>query len=535
MTRLPPNEFAAFVGIDWATTKHDVCMLAAGSETRECRGLEHTPATIDAWVNPLRQRCKEQPIAMGLELNNGPIVYALRTDDFLVLLPGNPLPLARDRDAFTPSHAKDDPPDAELQLERLLKHRDTLKPLQPQSPAIRALAQLVTHRRRLVSDPVRRTNRLTSTLKNYFPQVLQWWHDQDTAIFCDFLAPWPTLKAVQLARRATLARVFHAHHVRYADVIDERIQAIKGATPLTTGAGVSVPPALLVQALVTPLRVTLPARADFDTAIAQRAQRHPDFPLFDTLPGAGAVLAPRLLVACGEQRERYASAEALQKYAGSAPVTERSGNKTWVPWRLQCPKVLRQTFVEWAAASIRHSFWARPYAEQQRDKGTAHQAAVRALACQWLRLLFRCWQNRRPYDASVSLNALQRRGAPLMPNLATSSSREFCTFRCLDKGLANAGGKQICLACHVSRNADRRCAMAICFPAQTLSLLQGFAPCFTAPSFAYFQAYGWALMGVEGRQCLTRLARGACFHHRALSRGETWRKSSGIMSPCSRC
>ena len=87
---------------------------------------------------------------------------------------------------------------------------------------------------------------------------------------------------------------------------------------------------------------------------------------------------PRLLVAFGAQRERFTSAEALQKYAGMAPVTERRGKKSWGHWRLQCPKFRRQTFVEWAAESIRHAFWAQVYDQQQRDTGKAHQAAVRA-------------------------------------------------------------------------------------------------------------------------------------------------------------
>jgi transposase len=356
-----------------------------------------------------------------LELNKGPLVYALRKYEFLVLFPINPLTLAKYREAFTPSHAKDDPTDAELQLELLLKHRDKLKPLNSQSPAMRALEQLVEHRRRLVGDKVRLTNRLTSALKNYFPHVLQWFDDKDTTIFCDFLAQWPTLKAVQLARRTTLEGFFRTHHVRYADVIDQRIRAIKSATPLTTDEGIIAPNALLVQALVTQLRVTLQAIETFDSAIAQRAQSHPDFPLFAALPGAGAVFAPRLLVAFGEQRHRYTSADELQKYAGIAPVTERSGNNTWVHWRLQCPTFLRQTFVEWAAASTQHSFWARTYYQQQRDKGASHQAAVRALAFKWIRILFRCWQNRTPYDESVYLNALQRRGSPLIHNLARGS------------------------------------------------------------------------------------------------------------------
>lgn len=409
--------FAAFVGLDWADAKHDICLQAAGTERREFLVLEHRPEAIDAWVQTLRTRFNGQPVAVCLELNKGPIVSALRTYEFLVLFPVNPLTLAKYREAFTPSRAKDDPTDAELQVELLLKHRDKLTPLSPQSPTMRALAQLVEQRRRLVGDKVRLTNRLTSALKNYFPHVLQWFQEKDTGIFCDFLSHWPTLKAAQLARRTTLERFFRAHHVRSADVITTRIEAIKSAVALTTDEGVVTPNTLLVQALVAQLRVTLQAIADFDKAIAQRAQDHPDFPLFDALPGAGAVFAPRLLVAFGEQRERYASAEELQKYAGIAPVTERSGKKAWVHWRLQCPTFLRQTFVEWAAESTRHSFWAQVYYQQQRDKGKAHQAAVRALAFKWIRILYRCWQARTPYDESVYLQALKRRSAPLLHHL----------------------------------------------------------------------------------------------------------------------
>jgi transposase len=417
MTHVAHEAFAAFVGIDWADTKHDVCLQAAGATKRDCFQLEHTPEAIDTWVTTLRTRFNGQPVAICLELNKGPIVSALRKYDFLVLFPINPLTLARYREAFTPSRAKDDPTDAALQLELLLTHRDKLQPLQPQSPTMRALAQLVEHRRRVVGDKVRITNRLTSTLKNYFPQVLQWFQEKDTAIFCDFLSRWPTLKAVQLARRATLETFFRAHHVRYAEVIAQRIQAIKLATPLTTDEGVIAPNALLVQALVAQLRVTLQAIAEFDTAIAQHARSHPDFPLFQGLPGAGPVFAPRLLVAFGEQRERYAAAAELQKYAGIAPVTERSGKKSWVHWRLQCPKFLRQTFVEWAAESIRHSFWAQGYYQQQRDRGKTHQAAVRALAFKWIRILYRCWQDRTLYNESVYLQALNSRGSSLIQNL----------------------------------------------------------------------------------------------------------------------
>ena len=158
--------FAAFVGLDWADAKHDVCLQAAGTAQREFLRLEHSPEEINAWVQTLRTRFNGQPVAVCLELTKGPIVSALRNYDFLVLFPVNPLTVAKYREAFTPSRAKDDPTDAELQVEILLKHRDKLTPLSPQSPTMRTFAPLVEHRRRLVGDQVRRTNRLTSALKS---------------------------------------------------------------------------------------------------------------------------------------------------------------------------------------------------------------------------------------------------------------------------------------------------------------------------------------------------------------------------------
>ena len=102
-------------------------------------------------------------------------------------------------------------------------------------------------------------------------------------------------------------------------------------------------------------------------------------------------------------------------------MTARSGKKSWGHWRLQCPKCLRQTLVAWAAESILHAFWARVDYQQERAKGKTHQAAVRALAFTWSRLLSRCWQERTPYDEAVSLQALPHHGSSLSQNLAKAS------------------------------------------------------------------------------------------------------------------
>jgi hypothetical protein len=140
------TRFAALVGLDWADGKHAICLQAAGSSKRERSNLKHRPEAIDEWARSLRKRFGGKPIAITLELAKGPIVYALRKYDFLVLFPVNPATLAKYRDVFTPSGAKDDPTDAELALEFLLKHPEKLQPLDPQSPQMRALEQLVGRR-----------------------------------------------------------------------------------------------------------------------------------------------------------------------------------------------------------------------------------------------------------------------------------------------------------------------------------------------------------------------------------------------------
>jgi Transposase len=418
LTCLPTAAVAACVGSDWADAQHAVGLHAAGAETRACSVLVHTPDTLDAWVRTLRPRFQGPPMARGLERHTGPLVSARRKDTVRVRFPVTPLTLARSRAAVAPSHATAEPTDAELQLALRRTHRDQLTPLKPQRPTMRPLAPLVAQRRRLVGDHVRLTKRLPRTLKNSCPHVLHWVHDKDPARCCAVLTPWPPLKAAPLARRTPLERCFRAPHVRDADGIAQRRQAIQSATPLTTAEGVSVPQALLAQALSSQLRGTVHASEDVDTAIAQHAHRHPDCPLCAALPGAGAVFAPRLRVACGEPRDRYASADARQQSAGIAPVTERRGNTTWVHWRLQGPTCWRHTVVEWAAESTPHACWARAYDQPQRHPGSAPQAAIRARACKGMRLLCRCWQPRTPYDASIDRHALHRRGSPLMRHLA---------------------------------------------------------------------------------------------------------------------
>jgi len=413
-----PSDFSALIGIDWADKKHDIHELNVESgKSSFCVISANTESILD-WANELRLRHPDRPVAVACELKKGPLVYALEQFDHIVLFPINPQTVARYRQAFTFSGAKDDPSDARIMVDLLQTQMNKFSPHFPDKPAVRALALLTQHRRALVQDRVDLTNKITSILKNYFPQAISWFQEKDTTIFCDFLTRWPTLQKARKAHRSTLLKFFNEHNSRYSEINEKRIDAIKQAIPLTSDAGVIEPCALMIQILIPQLRNMIIGIETLDSEIKTRYRKQKDRHIFDSFPGAGPQLAPRLLVAFGSDRTRFQHAADIQKLTGIAPVIERSGQKSWTHWRYSCPKFLRQTFVEWAGQSIRFSFWAKAYYEQQREKGKRHNAAVRSLAFKWIRIAFRCWKDGTPYDESTYLNALKAHNSSLL-NTAT--------------------------------------------------------------------------------------------------------------------
>lgn len=423
MTRIQttPNEFpfAALAGLDWADQKHDVCLLDLATGQQEQIILKHTPEAIDDWAAELRRRFGGRPVGICLEQSRGALVYALMKYEHLVLFPLNPSRLKNFRSAVTNSGAKDDPTDAQFLLEYLTHHRQHLTPWNPDDVLTRHIGLLVEQRRQAVELRKRLTNRMRSSLKQYFPQALQWTGDElHSRLSCDFLIKWPTLAAVQKASAQTLRKFFYGHHYRNEAGLKDRIEQIRAARPLTTDTALEAGHALTVTLLARQLRELNQSLHEFDRELARLMTQHPDAAIFTSFPGAGEAMAPRLLAAFGSDRTRLDSPAAMQRLSGIAPVTKRSGRSTVVHRRYACPKFLRQTFHEFAGHSLLQSQWAKAYYQQHRAGGQGHHTAIRALAFKWIRILFRCWQDRVPYDESRYLAALQRRGAPLLKYLA---------------------------------------------------------------------------------------------------------------------
>ena len=418
---MPEPGFVAFVGIDWADQKHVWCLQATGSTQRELGEVEHKPETVEAWVGELCRRFGAGPIAVAVEQVKGALVCMLRKYECLHLFPVPSTMSAAMRKALYPSGAKNDPRDADLLLDLLLQHRDRLRHLQPDDEGTRRVQNLVEERRKLVDEKTAQINRLIGYLKIYFPQMLEWFGTLDSKLVCDFLERWPSLEELKKVRPAELRKFFGQHQGRHHELTEGRIQGIVQAMPAIQDQAVIEAKGAVVQVIAQLLRSLLEGIATLERKIEEATVAHPDFFIFQSLPAAGAALAPRLLAAFGSQRDRYDSADEVQKHSGIAPVTETSGKKKWVHFRWACPKFLRQSFHEWAGHTIGHSVWARAYYQQQRERGQDHHAAVRALAFKWIRIVFRCWKDRVAYDENKYLAALAKRGSSLSSRLLAAA------------------------------------------------------------------------------------------------------------------
>ncbi len=419
--RLQEPVFAAFVGLDWGDEKHAWSLQPSGSDQVERGECEHTPQAVDSWGAMLSARFQGRPVAVAVEQSRGALVFMLAKYAHVHVYPIHSRAAAQFRAALHPSGAKDDPVDADLLLELLRSHRAHLRPWRPDTVETRLVQHLVEARRRMVDEKTRQVQRLTDKLKIYFPQVLEWFDPVDSPLVAALLQRWPTLEQLQKARPKILRAFLARHNCRSQTLIDQRLREIPQATPAIRDAAVIQSAVAITRILVELIATLRSGIVALELQIKQAFAAHPDFAIFDSFPGAGAALAPRLLAAFGSQRERYAQAADLQKFSGIAPVTERSGKTKWVHFRWACPKFVRQTFHEWAGHSIGFCDWARAYYDQQIRAGNDHHAAVRALAYKWIRIAFRCWKDRVPYDDARYVESLRRRGSPLAAALAANN------------------------------------------------------------------------------------------------------------------
>jgi transposase len=401
---------AAFVGIDWADTKHDIHVYPTDGSKESHQIIESKSSAIQDWILQMRERFAHAgKVIVCLEQSRGALIYQLMEYDFFVLYPINPKTLSSFREAFRPSGAKGDASDAELLAEVVRLHRHRLQAWQPEDAATRQLAAFCRNRRQAVQSAVRLVQQLRAELKTDYPFALEWL-DFESTLSCDFLLRWSTLEELRRAKAQTIRKFFHGHG-RRGDKIELLLAALPNAAAVTSDGAIIEPAAANVRLLAAQLRVIWEMLPGFDRQIHELFKAHPDAPIFASFPGAGAQMAPRLLVAFGNDRERIQSAEQMSVISGVAPIQIASGKSRLTAKRWACPKFLRQSFHEFASCSLPHCAWAKAFYDAQRARNKKHHTAVRALAFKWMRILFACWKKRTPYNDALYNQHLRVHGS----------------------------------------------------------------------------------------------------------------------------
>lgn len=409
----PPS---LFVGIDWADEKHD-CYVIDQTGKGFHQEISHSPEDIDAWVAEMRKLSGGKPIAIMLEQSRGALVSALMFRENILLYPVNPKQLVRYRESY-PGSGKDDPSDARYLARMLCERFSTLTAWRPDDDRTRLLANLCRQRRKLVDEQTKLRQQLIAQLKSYFPVVLELFGaERQLPLLLSVIRRWPDPRQLRRADRRLVRRVLREHSSRNQEQQDEIIDRIRTAQLLCRDEALITPLAMAVKLLAGQIQQSRQAIQEFNARIDEVMEQHPDAHLFTSLRGAGAALAPRLLCAFGSQRDRWEDADSLATFSGIAPVTYKSGKSRKVQRRYACPKYLRQTFHEFADSARIFCPWTKARYRMLRDRGMKHHAAVRKLARSWIRILFRVWQTREPFDCDRYIAKLQQRCPEITPYL----------------------------------------------------------------------------------------------------------------------
>jgi transposase len=269
-----------------------------------------------------------------------------------------------------------------------------------------------------VNDQTALANQLRSALKCFYPVALDLFGDEVIApIALAFLKRWPNLAAAKRAKPGVLRSFFRKNNSRSEEKIQQRVEALAQAQPLTEDHAIIAPLDLLVQTLIVRLQAVQSSIASYDERIAVVFASHPKAEVFASFPGVGPVFGPRLAAAFGTSTSNLPEASSMLCWSGVAPVQQQSGKSKVVQWRWARPKFLHQTFVEYARCSVMFCGWAREFFDSRVEKGWSRFRIYRALAFKWIRILWRCWMDNVAYDEAKYLAGLQKRGVKLYASL----------------------------------------------------------------------------------------------------------------------
>jgi transposase len=404
-----------FVGFDWASDHHDVVIVDGEGRIVEDFRFEDT---AEGWKSFHKKLSLYPPAAVAIETSSGAVVERLLEAGYAVY-PVNPHAAKRYRERKAPSGTKMDRFDAWSLADALRLDGRTWRSLKPNDPLTAELRLLCRDEIALIEQRTALICQLRAALGEYYPTALEAFEDWTLPSAWAFVEAFATPEALLRAGKRKWEKFLHVHKLYRPETYEKRLTLFAraqsfGGSPATTKAK-----SMLAVAVAAQLRVLENHLEKFRERIRELFAQHPDHDVFGSLPGAGEKLAPRLLAELGDDRERFDSPQALQCYAGTAPVSYQSGQVKKARFRRACQKVLRQTVHLWVNHSREKCPWAEAYYQKKRAEGQGHASALRCLGQRWLKILWKMWQTGRRYDAELHQRNQVKHGSWVIGLMAT--------------------------------------------------------------------------------------------------------------------
>lgn len=386
-----------FAGLDWASQTHAACVIDERGSVAVQFEIKHDAAGLAELCRRLKQA---GATAVAIERPSGLIVDALLEAGFTVV-PIHPNVVKATRPRYRGHGGKSDASDAYLLADLLRTDGHRFKPLAPQSDDIRALRAMVRGRDDLVATRVQLANQLRCLLESFWSGATEVFADVDSPIGLAFILRYPTPESASCLGPKRMAAFCAQHAYSGRRSADELLARLHQAPAVTLGE-------LEMEAkgeLALALARTLDRLVDQIRLLTSRIEHHvssiEDGRILMSFPRAGRVCAAQILSELGSVRERFDSDEHLAAEAGVAPVTYASGKSKAVTFRWACNHRLRAALTCMADNSRHANAWAASVYAKARARGCDHPHAIRILARAWLRVIWRAWTDRKPYDPAA--------------------------------------------------------------------------------------------------------------------------------------
>jgi transposase len=390
---------ALYVGIDWASEAHAVCVLDRHGRVRWTGTVAHSATGLAELIRRLTRFASPAQIRIALERSSGLLVDTLLEAGFGVV-PIHPNAVKAMRPRYSAAGAKSDPGDAYLLADVLRTDGHRFRALTAPTDATRALRTLVRGREDLVAARVALGNQLRALLERVWPGAATIFAEVTSPIALAFLARYPTAESAAGLGERRLAQFLGAHAYSGRRAPAQLLARLRAAPISRVAAAEAAASADVIRALVAALEPLVRQLHQLNAAITAAVAHHRDGAVVTSFPRSGQINAAQILAELGDDRRRFTSADHLAAEAGVAPITRESGKSRGVGFRWACNKRLRQAITTFADNSRHASAWAAAVYTRARLRGCDHPHAIRVLGRAWVRVLWRCWQDRVPYDVS---------------------------------------------------------------------------------------------------------------------------------------